>query len=167
MTNPFNPDLSKQGSKAGAKDSSAGKPKSTSGVVSEPKAWVFGTPAVDSYASSYHKAYDNESAKLQGVYQSSGSGGGDIHAVIEPESVTQFSTDLQSFQKEITQLTQALNNVIININTQEQWNDSNYHEFASRWRKALQQVEHIDSSIAQQMLPQLERIITAARSAKA
>lgn len=186
MKNPFNTDLSQQGTKAGANDAATGNPKDVSGVAGEAKAWVFGKPAVESYSSAYHQAYDNELAKRQGVYQTPPAAtpfsmtggnatsvntltitGNAIHATIKPDKVAAFLDSLRVFQRQMLEMTQTMNNMLISVEGQ-QWNDANYHDFVSRWARVRTQVEHIhDAVISQQAVPQLERVIAAARNTKA
>jgi hypothetical protein len=185
MKNPFNSDLSQQGTKSGAEDAAGGKPKDVSGMGGEAKTWVFGKPAMDSYSKSYHQAYDNESAKRQGVYQTAPSTppfsmaagnttsvntltitGNAIHATIKPDKVAAFLDTLRLFQRQMLELTQAMNNTVINLEG-HQWNDANYHDFVSRWGRVRTQVEHIDNAVIdQQAAPQLERVIAAARNVR-
>lgn len=92
--------------------------------------------------------------------------GNNIHATIQPDAVEQFVTDLRLFQREAAQLTSNLHDAVRSLED-GRWNDPNYHEFLSRVLRVVQQMEHIDDNlIAQQMVPQLERLITAARNAK-
>lgn len=180
-SNPFNPDLSQQGTQAGARDAAASKPKNVSGMAQEPKTWVFGKPAMDSYANSYHQAYDNESAKRQGVYQTSPASppfsqvnaqakvantlsitGQGIHAVIKPDQVDVFLTSLMQFKQQLESITQAMNGVVISRGGYV-WDDINYHEFISRWARIRLQVEQIEQQL-QTAKPQLEAYIQAARN---
>ena len=184
MTNPFNPDLSQQGTKAGAEDAAAGKPKSTLGVAAEPKAWVFGGSSIDSYSKSYHQAYDNESAKRQGVYQTQPSAppfsqsnaqtgvantlnitGNAIHAVIKPDPVEAFLLALMQFKQQIETATLAMSNSTLSCGGYV-WNDANYHEFMSRWARVRQQIERIEQQLQMQAKPQLEAYIQAARNVR-
>lgn len=186
MKNPFNSDLSQQGTKAGADDAATGKPKNVSGMSGEAKTWVFGKPAMDSYASAYHQSYDNELAKRQGVFQTPPAAapfsmaasnatsvntltitGHAIHATIKPDKVATFLDSLRVFQQQMLELTQTLNNTVINLEG-HQWNDANYHNFVNRWARVRSQVEHLhETVIGQQAVPQLERVIAAARNIKA
>lgn len=184
MKNPFNPDLSQQGTQEGAKDAAEGKPKSVTGMAKEPKTWIFGNSSMDSYTNSYHQAYDNESAKRLGVYQSAPASlpfsqvnsqagvantltitGQAIHAVIKPDQVDAFLTTLIQFKQQLENLTQAMNNVAISRGGYV-WDDMNYHEFISRWARVRQQVEYIEQQLQTQAKPQLEAYIQAARNVR-
>lgn len=177
--NIFNSDQTPQGYADGIQDAESNKSKDYSRVTKHPKTWVFGQAAMDSYASGYDKGHGDGLAKQHGVYQPSSTpnptpsggstmqgSGNNIHATIQPDAVEQFVTDLRLFQREAAQLTSNLHDAVRSLED-GRWNDPNYHEFLSRVMRVVQQMEHIDDNlIAQQMVPQLERLITAARNAK-
>lgn len=175
MSNPLNPDLTQAGYADGLRHGEAGQPKDQSRVIQHPKTWVFGNPAMDSYFEGYNQGHADGLAKRHGVYQpkpppagggSTMTSGPDIHATIQPDQVAGFLNELRAFQRAAVEGTTALLHQVRALED-GRWNDPNYHEFLSRVLRVVRQMEHIDDHlIGQQLIPQLERIIAAARNAR-